>query len=197
MINKLFIFSGPATYLMDILLIPIKRYCHAMGIDISVFVDDSLNVSMTRAKAEACLKFIIYIFSAAGWQLATEKTLGPTQQIYYLGFEINTIQMSINAPYFKIIVVSNDISAAIAKSHEKGNILTKDLAHILGILCHMIVSHGNIVRICTRACQQQLGEVVQASGWEGKLALTDRMVHELTLVRDCLPRFFNNILYFS
>ncbi len=103
---------------MDVLLIPIKRYCHAMGIDISTYVDDSLSISMSRAKAEACLKFIIYIFSAAGWELSTEKTLGPTQQIYYLGFEINTIQMLINVPYFKIIAVSNDISAAISKSQD-------------------------------------------------------------------------------
>ena len=174
---------------MDKLIQPIRRFCHLHGVDFSCFVDDSINISLTKIKALACLKFIKYVFTCAGWELSLAKTKGPATMILYLGFHINSIDMKITVPYLKVIILANDISKLIDKFHVAGQIHSKELAHVLGMACHFITSHGNIMRICTRTCQQQLGLTVQLHDWNSHLKLTDKMTWELSHLKDFIVRY--------
>ncbi len=174
---------------MDKLIAPIRRYCHLHGVDFSCFVDDSINVSLTKLKALACLKFIKFVFNTAGWELSLSKTKGPANLILYLGFYISTTDMRISVPYMKIVIIVNDINKLLEKNSTMGRIHSKELAHILGIACHFITSHGSIMRICTRNCQQQLGATVQMFDWDSHLKLTDRMQWELTHLKDFVVRY--------
>ncbi len=103
-----FCITGPATFIMDKLIAPIRRFCHLHGVDFSCFVDDSINVSLTKLKALACLKFIKFVFNAAGWELCISKTKGPANLILYLGFYISSTDMRISVPYMKIVILVND-----------------------------------------------------------------------------------------
>ena len=174
---------------MDKLIQPIRRFCHLHGVDFSCFVDDSINISLTKIKALACLKFIKYVFTCAGWELSLAKTKGPATMILYLGFHINSIDMKIAVPHLKVIILANDISKLIDKFHVAGQIHSKELAHVLGMACHFITSHGNIMRICTRTCQQQLGLTVQLHDWNSHLKLTDKMTWELSHLKDFIVRY--------
>jgi hypothetical protein len=173
---------------MNSLILPIRRYCHARGIDLSTFVDDSFNAALSRIKGLASLKFIKFVFESTGWTLNLSKCCGPVTSLCYLGFNLDSVSMRISAPMMKIIILTNDINAAISKAKKGGTIHAKELAHILGICCHLLHSHGSIMRVVTRACQQTLGLTVQEKGWSGSLALSDRMLQEFEMLKIYLVR---------
>ena len=179
---------GPATFIMNSLILPIRRYCHSRGVDISTFVDDSINCALSKIKGTASLKFIKFMFECTGWELNILKCVGPTTVLCYLGFNINSISMRISAPQMKIIILTNDINKAVSKFNETGFIHAKELAHILGVCCHLISSHGNVMRVVTRACQQTLGQTVQEKGWKGSLVINDRMLQEFDMLQTFLIR---------
>ena len=180
--------SGPATYIMNSLIVPIRRFCHARGIDLSTFVDDSFNSALSKIKGLASLKFIKFVFESTGWTLNLSKCVGPATSLCYLGFNLDSISMRISAPLMKIIILTNDINAAISKADKVGVIYAKELAHILGVCCHLLHSHGSIMRVVTRACQQTLGLTVQEKGWSGSLAINDRMLQEFEMLKVYLIR---------
>ena len=175
--------------MMDKLIQPFRRFCHVHSVDFSCFVDDSINLSLTKLKALASLKLIKYVFNCSGWELSLAKTKGPATLILYLGFIINSIDMRIAVPQLKVIILCNDISKLLDKFKVAGQIHSKELAHILGMACHFITSHGNIMRITTRSCQQQLGLTVQEHDWNSFLKLTDKMIWELTHLQDFVVRY--------
>ena len=113
--------------------------------------------------------------------------------ILYLGFHINSIDMKIAAPQLKVIILINDISKLVEKFKAEGQVHSKELAHILGVACHFLTSHGDILRICTRSCQQQLGLTVQEHDWNSFLKLSDKMIWELTHLKDFVLRYFSLI----
>ncbi len=199
--NTFSFLSGPATYIMNSLIVPIRRYCHARGVDLSTFVDDSFNASLSKIKGLASLKFIKFVFESTGWTLNILKCFGPATSLCYLGFNIDSVSMRISAPLMKVIILTNDINAAIAKSEKVGSIHVKELAHILGVCCHLIHSHGDIMRVVTRACQQTLGATVQEKGWSGSLVVNDRMKQEFEMLKSflirCVRSKFNSVFLAS
>ena len=117
-----------------------------------------------------------------------QKTKGPATMILYLGFHINSIDMKIAVPQLKIIILVNDIVKLVDKFNVAGQVHSKELAHILGMACHFITSHGDIMRITTRSCQQRLGLTVQEHDWNSSLTLTDKMLWELSHLKDFVVR---------
>jgi len=66
----------------------------------------------------------------------------------------------------------------------------KEVAAVLGRILSLIRSHGNIVRIMSRALQHQLGLHVLHNDWRGALCLSPASIAELTFLLGQL-QFFN------
>ena len=168
---------------------PIKFFLHSISIDMSTFVDDSISISTTKARAAACLRIIIFVFQCAGWTIEDSKTIHPCQILTYLGYILNTNTMIISVPHVKLQSLSDDIVDMINMYKREEEIGCKAMAHVLGTCCHMIVSHGDIMRVATRGCQQALGMAVQnAAGWDGHVSLSERLVWELEFIQSILVR---------
>lgn len=171
---------APATYLMNVLISPISYYLHEMGVDFSIFIDDSGSAARSWIKCYTSHLFIQFIFQCAGWEVNKKKSSTfPSQQILYLGFVICTTTMRISAPYFKLLSLSRAINQILEDYHQHGKVPLRQLASILGTMCHLITSHHNVVRLATRQLQHAGGVVVQEQGWSGSIVLTDFLVQEL------------------
>ena len=75
---------------------PILAHLHDLGHVITSFIDDSLLVGQTEEDIVHSVTDTIKVFDSLGFVIHEEKSrFMPTQQITYLGFEINSCDMSI------------------------------------------------------------------------------------------------------
>ena len=172
-----------ATTIMASLLKPIKVYLHSLSVDVSWYVDDGGNIAFTIRRCTAYQNFTLFILSIAGWEIAVNKTQRPAQRVIYLGFFIDTISMRIFSPERKLARILLDIDHIVLANATKVSIPVKQTAAVLGMSAHMLTSHGEILKICTRESQHQLGLYVTAKGWNTFMDISDRMVNELKLCK--------------
>lgn len=179
-----------STYIMQILTNPISYYLHEQGIDFSLFIDDSASISETWVKCYYSHLFIQHVFSCAGWQINHKKSsVLPKQMLVYLGFRICTVSMRISAPYQKLDKLCAKVEELLRKNRETGHVEMKQMASLLGGLCHLIYSHGNIVRLATRTLQHEGGKTVAEKGWTANITITPEMQVELKYIKKILYRY--------
>ena len=176
-----------ATTLMAKLLRPIILFLHDLSINISYYVDDGLTLQSSFSKCRASHNFILFVLRTAGWEVALDKcSERPSNTILYLGFHICSISMRIFAPQSKLVRLINAIDKANNDNKSMGSIPVKQLAQNLGVICHLLTSHGNILRIATRINQHHLGKAVQLNGWSGQVTITEDMRREMELCQKYL-----------
>lgn len=96
--------------------------------------------------------------------------------------------MLISVPSLKIEKVLVIISELLISFEKAQPVKCKFLAKLCGLLCHMLESHGNIVRICSRNLQHFLGLNTLIT-WEGSAVLTSDCERELILCQTIIPKF--------
>lgn len=178
-----------ATNIMSDLLCPIKVYLHSLSIDCSWYVDDGGNIGLSLKRASSYQNHTFFTLSLTGWELAEEKTSLPSTSVLYLGFILNTLEMTVSAPIKKIIRLQADIDHIIAANRFQVEIPCKQMASALGMCAHLIYSHGEVIKICTRESQHQMGQKVVESSWNSDMAVTDRMVKELKYCKEVLTSY--------
>ncbi len=129
------------------------------------------------------------MLALCGRELAAEKTCLPATCVLYLGFYINSMEMQIWATVRKIAKLQRDIDHIIAANRFQVKIPNKQTAGALGTVCHLLQSHGDILRVVSRESQHRLGSAVILEGWDADMFITDRMVEELQLCKVYLEEF--------
>ena len=171
------------------LLRPIILFLHVRGIDLSYYVDDGITVQSSYVKCKAAHELTLFVLQNAGWEIALDKcTEKPCQTILYLGFYLCSKSMRIYAPQVKIDRLINAINTVFMDNNNMGSVPCKQLAQCLGVICHLLQSHGDILRIASRLTQHYLGLAVQSNGWNGQVIITEEMVRELKLCQEYLIR---------
>ena len=95
-------------------------------------------------------KFCQKILNWAGWNINMKKSsFEPTQQLLYLGFYTDTVNMMYFSPLNKLLVIKD----LLVDPLKKENILKTELATILGKIASRKKSHGNIVQVMTQHTQ--------------------------------------------
>jgi|LakMenEpi03Aug12_release.lakeMendotaPanAssembly.Ray.scaffolds.fasta_scaffold3811449_1 hypothetical protein len=87
----------------------------------------------------------------------------PTQTLLYMGFVIDTNVMKYFAPEVKILTLSN-LLRSLLDLPSYGSVDVKILALVLGKIESMLLSHGMILRVLSRAAQQSLRSHVNKYG---------------------------------
>ena len=172
-----------ARAIMNALLRPLKIHLHSHGIDVSWFVDDGINAARTHKLCHLFQSYTFFILKLTGWQVATEKTVKPSCIVTYLGFELNTLNMTVTAPINKVLRIQKDIDTMISDFNSVGQVPNRQCAAILGMAAHLLTSHGPVLQITTRYSQHFLAKSVIVKGWHGKFVLDHRMIHELGLAK--------------
>ena len=175
-----------ATIIMASLLRPIQIFLHALGVDVTWYVDDGGNIAFTLRRCTCYQNFTLFALSLGGWEIALNKTQLPAQRVLYLGFIIDSISMRIFSPDKKLARLQLDIDHIIAANRMAVRIPVLQTASALGMLSHLLFSHGEVLKICTREAQHELGLRVIAKGWKTDMGISDRIVQELRLCKEFL-----------
>jgi len=177
------------------LILPLKAYIHKLGIRFSIYVDDGRCVAPTADQVYWQQRTVLHIFQLAGWNVNWEKTvMVPTQTLLYMGFVTDTNVMKYFAPKVKILTLSNLLSSLLElPSHE--NVDVKFLALVLGKIASMLLSHGSVLRVLSRAAQHDLGYHVNKYGWIGAVKLSEQCRIEFAQLLECLQPFNGQHIY--
>jgi len=172
---------------------PLTAYFNMNSIKFSIYIDDGRILASDIKEAERKLKFVYESIEKAGWIIEREKSDHPrdiNQKKNYLGFEINSKDMTVKASAEKIKKI-RDLIEETLKCGEKLNI--KALAQVLGKIISLKPSHGKIVNVCTKSSYKVLQVGVEEKGWSKNnfVALTFEARQELEFLKANLE-FFNN-----
>jgi hypothetical protein len=97
---------GPAGQALGRVMRPILTYLYLVGIRIMMYVDDGRTAAGSKQQADRDYATKIRVFTEAGFTVAEEKSdkLGDSaQRKEYLGFVIDTNEMSVHVPERKLI----------------------------------------------------------------------------------------------
>lgn len=72
------------------------------------FLDDFAGIQSTKSTAEAAYESFLSLTTHLGLELASDKCEKPTQAIQWLGYEVNTITMSVTIPKDKMLQVLHE-----------------------------------------------------------------------------------------
>jgi hypothetical protein len=115
------------------------KVCWAVGIHIYGYLDDTLNRNRTIALAEYVCKFVIDLFQRAGFLIHPVKSvLIPTQVIEFLGFMIDSINMTISLPGEKEKRLRKELRWWIKVVHEGQWVQIRKASAFLGYLIAML-----------------------------------------------------------
>ncbi len=182
--------TATAVFIMDQLLRPVKTFCHKFNCDISVYIDDGLCVQPTFYKCLISIYFIITIVSFAGWTFQIPKcNFIPSTKILYLGYWLDSANLTLTLPDIKVEKIYFMLNRLISFFHQSIAFPVKELASFLGKLAHAIYTHGNFVRLVTRAANYHLGRTVSTFDWNAFLYVTDDMFQELLLCSKYFIKF--------
>lgn len=81
---------------------PITQLRRDQGITILSFMDDCVILAPTEAECAAHLETTLRLFASLGLRVAPEKTQAPAQIVHYLGWQINTLTMTVDVPLAKL-----------------------------------------------------------------------------------------------
>lgn len=172
---------------------PLTAFFTRKGIKFSIYIDDGRILASSREEAEKNLRFVYKTIEKAGWIIEREKSDRISDiscQKNYLGFEINTISMTVASTEERI----NKIRELIIESLRCGEkIHVKALAQVLGKIISMKPSHGKIVNICTKSSYRDLQKGVEERGWSRNnfVAMSEEAKNELRFLELNLE-YFNN-----
>ena len=169
------------------LLRPVRNYLRSLLIRFNIYIDDGIVASSSKQLAEFQINFTIKIFKLLGWQINYKKSnLLAKQQIYYLGFNVNSVNFKYSYPERKVMEVKKLFKEILNKAKSKESIKVRLLASLLGKCCAMRKSHGSIIAVMSRKSQHICGKVVYFHGWDASCYLDDQAIKELEFL-------YNNI----
>ena len=188
-----------AVYIVTRLLKPLKIYLHSLAIRFSCYIDDSRIIAKSPELASFQIKFVKRCFELLGWNVNEAKSeMTPTQNLFYLGFYTNTVEMKYYSAHWKLNEIVADISSTVDRAKSNGLSLScKSLAKVLGRIASLKRSHGNIVNVMTRASQHVLGKAVFHYGWDSSCVLTSDAIFELLYLRNNLFQFNGHPIFES
>jgi tricorn protease-like protein len=98
------------------------------------------------------------------------------------------------APPAKIVILST-LLRSLLEVPKLEDVGVKILALVLGKIVSMLLSHGAILRVLSRAAQHIPGQHVAQFGCEGAVQISDQCRTEFTKLLDCLVIFNGQHIY--
>jgi len=180
-----------AVYLVDQLIRPVKIFAHRLGVDISVYIDDGLTIELTYFKCLVSTYFVISVIIRAGWSFQISKCfLSPMKETVYLGYILNSTDMTISLPETKLVKMEFLLSQLIDAFENSSPVEARFLASFLGKLSHAIFSHGRFVKIVARMSNHALGlHVAYYDDWDHSLFINRDMHREFLLCSKYIRQF--------
>jgi hypothetical protein len=109
-----------AAQVLGLLLKPLNSFLAEEGVALLVYVDDGLTTAASKAKADANYERACALYGEAGLLISVKKSDPPgssTTRKIYLGFEIDTVDMTVTVPAAKFARVKNFLQDFLLSPH--------------------------------------------------------------------------------
>lgn len=109
-------------------------YFHKKGIKFSIYIEDGRILANSPEQAEEFRVLVLDSMKKAGWQVSYEKSDGPgmaSQMKMYLGFVINTSELSVSNPVHNLDAFCKLIGQSLEKLHIPVKELARSPCHLL------------------------------------------------------------------
>ena len=121
--------AAPRTFTK--VLKPVLAALRAKGIRLVAYLDDILNIGKDKECAEEAFQTTKSLLQALGFVVNLEKSQSQaTQEIEFLGFIINSREMTFRIPTARVKQIKNDTKRIL----QKEQVTVRELAHIVGVL---------------------------------------------------------------
>ena len=151
----------------------IKKWRGAFGLRTIIYIDDGICVEKSFKACSKAGKLLLSDLKNAGFIVNLKKSIWiPTKRIQFLGFAVDTDQMTYTVPDKKLEVFLN-LASKILKS---GKASAKDISRVTGRLVSMQPALGKIVLLTTRCMYAFLAK---QSTWYREGSLDQGSLEEL------------------
>ncbi len=142
-------------------ILPLKAYIRKLGIRFSIYVDDGRCAAASAELVYWQQKVVLHAFQLAGWNVNWEKTvMVPSKSLLYIGFLTDTNVMKYFPPATKILPFLANLLCTLLDLFMCDTVGVKIFALVLGKIVSMLMSHGSVLPVSTRAAQHILGRHV-------------------------------------
>ena len=154
--NRLPFGVSTAVYLVEQLTRPIKSFCLMNDVSLSIYIDDGIVVHKTKKACQAAYNFSIFLLLLGGWELQLSKCISePSQTILYLGYFLNSKDLTISVPQSKCDKVIKMITDLEELFYAQSLVKNKRIAQLCGLLAHCYYSHGAFVSVVSRLLSEK------------------------------------------
>ena len=166
--------SAPQTFTK--LTKPIVSTLRSLGVRLILYLDDMLLMADSRQEALLHLGAALEILVALGFVINTKKSVfKPSQELEFLGFNINTLKMRISLPHQKF----HSLRSLVRKILNQSQTSTRLLARLLGM---MVAAHPAILPAplhFRNLEREKLLAVKRDPSYESMITITPRMMSDL------------------
>jgi len=155
---------------------PVVAHLRIRGMTVIIYIDDILILAPTESKARECVTFIVELIQRLGFVLNLERSITiPVQVIEFLGFEINSIELTWSIPIHKKQKIKT-----CAESIIQGTATTaRQLSRVLGLITSAVRGYQSAT-LHIRQSQMCLIENLKISrNWDQNIQLSDQARLEL------------------
>ena len=134
------------------------------------------------------LEETLKVLGQAGFVIAedkTDSTSSISQVKEYLGFIVNSVDMTVSASTDKL----NECRSLLKEAAAANQIAAKRLAKVLGKVLSIEIATGPVVQLLSRSAQHELAAMVEASHWGVTVVLSQEAKEALLLLANCLSDY--------
>ena len=179
-----------ATHVLTRMTKPICVYITRHGIRHTIFIDDGKVNGADRELLMWAFTFVLDTLRRAGFIISQKKTdtkdsVGTSK--VYLGFEIDSVAMTVKAQPSKLAPVKDAVRRLVGSDKP---VQAKAVASVIGKVISLEPALGPVVQLLSRTAQMDLAQAVEDFGWNVKLRLSAQAKNTLQwLIQDF--DFFN------
>jgi hypothetical protein len=191
--NMLAFGVSSAVHCITKLFKPVNAHIHSLGIRHSIFLDDGRSMSKGEFQAEEDRLEIYNILERAGWIVEINKSdqeFESSQRKEYLGFIIDTIQMTVSLTPDKKQNLVNTVAETL-KACQKP-IKAKQLAKCAGKMIATEPALGRLPLITARPIYSEMEPQVEKWGWSTKITVTEAVIESLKFFLENIEKFDNS-----
>ena len=168
---------GPVPRLFTKLTKPILAHLHNSGHSITSFIDDSLLLGRTQEETVQNVFYTVKIFDELGFVIHNEKSqFLPVQEITYLGFKINSTQMTVTLTEERKQKLLNACSDLLKQRRARIRIVASCIG--LMVSSFLAIPHGPLHYRALERCKI-IALKYSHSNWETYMNISDAALEEL------------------
>lgn len=141
------------------LLKPVTALLRQRGLRLILYLDDMLLMAQSKVELRTFVKLVPQLLQLLGFKINWDKSvLSPTQRIQFLGFTVNSVEMSMSLPREKVAKISQACRAMLRQPSTTVRELSRMIGHLTATVQAILPAP-----LCYRQLQRLKNETFRTS----------------------------------